>query len=225
MVSKKRNTGAKVTASKRIPIKRRELLVLLGIWLAGCVVVTLLLGLFFINSSPQTPNLPKPAATYDIQFSGEMAKAMYLKALAKAQSWSDDVELVALSARWSNATAKDLGQVNTWNFRFFSPRHMRIYFVVITPKNEVLGRAHFKKVQQSPYLISPTAWEIDSNEATKIWLNSGGGAFLGAYAENQVELGLRQTNQGLVWEVMGISADQSQMYYVPINATTGVVLN
>lgn len=221
----KPDVGARETSSKRIPIRRRDILILVGFWVAGCAVVALLIGLFYANSSPQTVTQPEPVATYTVQFTADTAKSAYVQALAKGQDWSDDVKLVALSTRWNNATIDVLGQANSWDFRFYSPGRERIYFVVITPEDKILGQAHFKKLRQSPYLVNPSEWEIDSDEALGIWLNNGGGPFLEAYPENQVEIMLRQTNRGPVWEVIGISADQSQLFYVPISATSGVILN
>ncbi|MCG3208752.1 MAG: hypothetical protein FOGNACKC_02364 [Anaerolineae bacterium] len=222
---KKRDARTKAAPPKRIPIRRRDILILLGFWLAGCAIVAILVGFFYSNISPQELPTPQPVATYTVEFSGDTAKIVYLKALANAQSWSDDVALVALSTQWVNSTGSSLGQPGNWDFRFYSPRHKRLYFVVITPEGKVLGRAHFRELRQGPLLVDPTEWLVDSDEALRTWFNQGGGPFLQAYTENQVELLLRPTSQGLVWEVIGFSSDQSQMHYVPISANSGEVLN
>jgi hypothetical protein len=221
-MSSQRKRGAAGISSRTVRIRRREILVLTGVWLAGCAIIAFLIGVFYANSSPQPPaQSAEPEATYQVQFSDETAKTAYLQALAAGRDWTDDVELVALSTRWNNATPDTLAQPEGWDVQFYSPRRERLYFVVITPDDNVLGRAHFRKNRQSPLLLDPTAWEIDSDEALSTWLNQGGGPFLEAYPENQVEILLRQTSAGPVWDVIGSSTDQSNMFYLPVNAITG----
>ncbi len=221
-----RRDDTSTSHQKTIPIMRRDVLILISVWVSGCVIVAVLLGLFYANTvTPKIPEQPTPRATFAIPFTEDSAKTTYLLALQEAQNWQSDVRIVALSTRWSNATVQDLGQAGIWDFRFFSTKSSRIFFAVVTPDKEVAGRAHINKLKHAPYLIDPVDWVIDSSEAISIWANNGGGYFLQAYPENRVELLLRQTLNGPVWDIIGISADQSQIFYLSIDATDGTVLN
>ncbi len=215
--------------SRPLPVRRQDILVLLSIWGVGCAVVASLLGLFYFYSSNGGPGqpTPNPEAVFNIPFSGGTAKTAYLSALNKAQAWSSDVELVAASASWSNATPEDLGRVDLWDFSFFSDGHKRIFFNLVATDQPVTGRAHPFKLTRPPARINPAEWIIDSDEAVSIWLNNGGGAFLEAMPGNHVEALLRQSaNDGKpVWNIVGTSADQSQMFFLTIDAATGTVLN
>ena len=211
---------------RAIGIKRRDLLILGSIWLAGCALVAVLIGIFYANTLtvPASAELP-PVPTVSIPFRGDSAKTVYLLALQNAQNWQSDVDLVALSTRWTNSTAEKLGQAEIWDFRFYSDKSQRIYFTVVTPDKNVVGRAHINKLRNAPYVVEPSGWVVDSNEAISIWANNGGGAFLTAFPENSVELLLRQTPAGPAWDILGINADQSQILYLSIDASTGAILN
>ena len=216
------------TSTKRrdIPVKRRDILVLATVWLLGCVIVAGLIGLFYVNANSQVQEQPQPVrATYTIPFTGDSAKTAYLLAVQEAQNWQADVELVASSTRWSNATVESLGKTDIWEFRFFSNKSDRIFFTFVTAGGQVISRANINKLRKPPYLINVTNWVIDSDEALSIWANNGGGDFLKALPENQVEMLLRQTENGPVWDIVGVSADQSQVLYLPVDAATGTILN
>ncbi|MCP4363007.1 MAG: PepSY domain-containing protein [Chloroflexi bacterium] len=225
--SQNESVKRKDTSSKRrdIPIRRRDVLILGTVWLLGCGIVAGLLGLFYFNANPVVPEPPGSVATYTIPFTEDSAKTMYLLAQQEAQNWQSDVDLVASSTRWSNASLDDLGQAGIWDFRFFSDKSDRIFFTFVTPEKEVISRANINKLRKPPYLINPADWVLDSNEAISIWVNNGGGAFLEAFPENQVEVLLRQTEPRPVWDIVGISADQSQVVYLSIDAADGTVLN
>lgn len=217
-------------ASKRgILVKRRDILILLGIWAAGCVMVAVLLGLFYANSVAEVPAQPRPVATFVIPFEEKnTAKSAYLLALQEAQNWQSDVQMVAVSTHWSEATIQDLGKAAVWDFRFFSAARNRVFFGVVDLDNQqVIGRAHLFKLKSTVSLIDPASWVIDSDEAITIWANNGGGVFLENFAGSRVEVLLRQPPERTapVWDIIGISGDQSQLFYLAIDASTGQVLN
>jgi hypothetical protein len=210
-------------------IGRKELLVIGGIWLAGCVLVAGLVGVFYYYRAPgeANPLPPSPPELVNIPFSGTTAKTAYLSALTKAQDWSADVQLVSLSADWRNAAPPDLGQVAVWDFNFFSPEHGRIFLASVIQGQPPTGRAHPFKIRRPPRIVSPEAWLIDSDQAASIWLSNGGNTFLETYPENQVEILFRQGRDSNtpVWSVIGTNLDQSYLFYLMIDAQTGNILN
>ncbi len=210
-------------------LKRRDILILLSFWAVSCVMVAVLVGLFYANSVVGVPDQPRPIATYAVPFEKGTAKAAYPLALKEAQNWHSDVELIAVSTHWPEATVQDLAKAEIWDFSFFSAKHNRIFFSVVIPdKQEVTGRAHlFKSKSGTLNLINPADWVIDSDEALSIWINRGGGAFLENFPGSSVEPLLRQApgQERPVWDIIGIGTDQSQIFYLRIDATNGEVLN
>jgi hypothetical protein len=221
-------TGRRAMGSKRRNVvTRRDVLMLVSVWMAGCLIVTTLLGFFYTQSVAQEPQQSQPIATFVIPFAGNSAKIAYSSALTKAQEWQEDVEMVAVASRWSNATAQGLGQTENWDFRFYSPEHQRIFFAVVTADQPTAGRAHLYKVKNDLCLINSADWVIDSNDAISTWVNNGGGVFLKNFPENQVEVLLHQMpgQDRPVWDIIAVNADQSQAFYLTIDATNGQILN
>jgi hypothetical protein len=187
-----------------------------------------LIGLFYLSRTQAVaPDQPRPIATYVIPVTGDTAKIAYLKALAQAQGWQNDVILVAVSTSWTGPTIQGLGQAPIWNFRFFSPGHDRLYFSLVTTDGQAIGRTHIYKLGNAPPLLDPAAWVVDSDEAITTWANQGGGAFIQTFPDSRVEAMLRHSPErnGPVWDIIGMSVDQSQLFYVRIDATSGEVLN
>lgn len=191
-------------------------------------MVGVLVTMFYVYSSPNEPEtFPEVTEQVNIPFSGGSAKTAYTNALGLAQSWQNDVQLAATSTVWKNATTEALGQASQWDFSFYSPRHRRMYLTVVAVGQPPLGRAHPFELRRPPPLIAPPTWVVDSDEAISIWANSGGNAFLQAFPENQVEALLRHSvdQNTPVWNIIGTSADQSQLFFLSIDAASGVVLN
>jgi hypothetical protein len=210
------------------PFKRRDILILMTIWLVGCLLVAGLVALFYLNKRGVTPDQPQPATTFVIPVKGgNTAKAAYQLALKQAQQWHEDVELVAMSAQWPAATVENLGQGGAWDCRFFSASSQRLYFVVVTPDNQALGQAHLFQLKHSaPGLINRAEWVIDSHEALTTWVNNGGGLFLKKFPGSRVEALLRQAPNPPkpVWDIIGANADQSQIFYLAIDAANGQIV-
>lgn len=214
---------------KRPFFHRREILVLLAIWLVGCSLVAALMGVFYLYGQRPPPGGPPPAPNQPVTivFEGGTAKTAYLAALKQAQGWHSPLELVSLSASWPNASLDSLGQAETWDFSFFSGEHERLYFVVVATDKLVVGRPHPFKLKRPPRLVNPAEWAVDSDQALSIWLNNGGGAFVQTFPENQVEILLRRDNNSNkpIWNIIGVTPDQSQLLYMTIDAMTGAILN
>ena len=224
---KTKSRSTRTTSQRVTAIKRRDLLIVLSIWLVGCALVMLLLGIFYSQNEVKEAPTPQPIASYTLAFEGPTAKEAYQEALAGAQQWQGDVDLVATSAYWPEATLSSVTQFDTWDFRFFSPARQRVYFAVVRPNQPVIGRPHlYKRDTTTTALVDPTAWLIDSDEAVTIWVNNGGGPFLEAFPGSSVELLLHQLPQQnlLVWDIIAVSQDQSQLFYLSINANNGNIL-
>ncbi len=212
-----------------MPIKRRDILILVTIWSLSCIAVLVLIGLFMGRSSRPEPaaDQPEAAATFVIPFQGQTAKAAYLLALKEAQAWQQDVEVVAIASHWSNTRVESLGRAEVWDFRFFSPGRERLLFALVADGGRVTSRAHLYRLKGVPGRIDPAKWVIDSDEAITVWANNGGGIFLKNYPGSGVEAILRQhpTDPAPVWDIIGISGDQSQIFYLGVDANTGRVIN
>jgi hypothetical protein len=203
-------------------------LILLSVWAVGGLIVIGLLGFFYVNSVAQAPEPPQPVATFVIPFDKEnTAKTAALLALEEAQNWQEDVELVAVSTQWPEATLQSLARTEVWDFRFFSPGHDRVLFTFVATNEQVVSQPHLNKFRNSPGLITQTDWIIDSDQALSIWVNHGGGVFLQNFPGSRVEVLLRQApaTADPVWDIIGISADQSQIFYLSIDATDGQIRN
>jgi hypothetical protein len=214
-------------SKRRNVVTRRDVLMLVSVWMVGCLIVTILLGFFYTQSVAQEPQQPQPIATFVIPFAGNSAKTVYSSALTKAQEWEEDVEMVAVATRWSDTSAQGLGQTENWDFRFYSSEHQRIFFAAVAADQPAAGRAHLYKVKNSLSLVNSADWVIDSDEAISIWVNNGGGMFLKNFPENSVEVLLHQApgQNRPVWDIIAINADQSQAFYLTIDATNGQILN
>lgn len=209
---------------------RRQRLILAGVYLVGCIFVGFLLVVFYISSRTgvgQQTIASFPVGSFEVTFREPMAKDAYEVALPFAQRWDDSVQLVSVSTTWNNVSLDDIGQVDVWDFSFFAPERDRMYFTIVTVDQPVDGQAHPFKLQRPPLVINPDEWAVDSSQAIAIWLNNGGGVFVQTFPENQVEILLRQSLEGggPVWNIIGTSADQSQLLYLTIDATNGMVLN
>jgi hypothetical protein len=213
---------------RRLPFKRRDILIVVSIWMVGCVLVAGLVALFYLNKKVTTPDQPQPVATFVIPVKGgNTAKTAYQLALKQAQQWHADMELVALSAQWPEATVESLGQGGVWDCRFFSTSSQRLYFVVVTADNQTLGQAHlFQLKHNSPGLINRAEWMIDSHEALTTWVNNGGGLFLKKFPCSRVEALLRQLSnvEKPVWDIIATNPGQSQIFYLAIDATNGQIV-
>jgi hypothetical protein len=218
----------KKTTINSAPVRRRDLLVLLGVWLVGCSIVATIVGLFYLARRPaEVDTFPQVEEAAEVAFSDQSAKVAYAGALGRARAWQPDVQLVSVTAAWDNTTPARLGQAEAWDFSFFSPGHERIYLVTQRPEQAPAGRAHPFKLSYPSPVIAPESWLVDSNEAINIWLSSGGSTFLDTFPENHVELLLRQSTDANtpVWNIIGTSDDQSQLFFLTIDAATGTVLN
>lgn len=211
-------------------IRRRDVLILVTVWLVGCGLVgALVIAFYLIDSTPPEAAPMISASNTRFNFSGQTAKDAYLAALPEAREWADDVQLVSVSAHWADVTPETVDQVDIWDFSFFSAGHNRIFFTLVLTDQQAIGRAHPYRLKKPPHLVDPTRWTIDSDEAISIWLNNGGSVFLTTFPDNEVEALLRQSesieNPRPVWNIIGTSADQSQIFYLIIDASTGTVLN
>lgn len=207
-------------------VSRRDLLIVASVWLVGCVMLSLLVGFFYSQRVPSQPDQPPPVATYELAFNEHTAKAAYRQAEPEAGTWQDDVQLVAAAASWVDATVDSVGGARGWDLRFYSPGHERILFAAYTPDQPVATRAHLYSSRGNPQLINPSEWVVDSNEAITAWVNNGGGVFLETYPDNTVEVLLHQRadRDRPVWDIIGVNTDQSQVFYLTIDATSGQIL-
>jgi hypothetical protein len=219
----------KQTTISSSPFRRRDLLVVAGVWLVGCVLVAGIVGLFYTARRPaESDTFPQQAVEpVELPFAEETAKVAYTAARTVARQWQSDVALVSMNTAWQDATANQLADAAGWGATFYSPGHERVYLVTQPVDQPPAGRPHLFKLRRPPPLIQADRWLVDSDEALGIWLNSGGNAFLEAFPENHVEMLLRQAvdRDTPVWNIIGTSADQSTLLFITVDAASGDILN
>jgi hypothetical protein len=214
-------------------LKRREVLILIGLWL---VVAALLSGgvVWFLLSRPAGPAsfadggaapAPNPAPTYTVQFVDVTARRLYPAAEALARAWAPDAQLVGANAEWSTTAVNLIGKPTDWSFRFYSPSLNRLYLVGVASDGQAAGAPHFRKEDRPPATIQPEQWSVDSPAALAGWLDHGGGDLLGRSpgVNVSIQLGVDPASGGATWIVSAFEADSDQPVAFKIDAATGQV--
>jgi hypothetical protein len=212
-------------------LKRREVLILIGLWL---VVAALLSGgvVWFLVSRPagqpsfgEAAPAPSPAPTYTVQFVEVTALRLYPAAEALARTWAPDVQLVGANAEWSTTAVNLIGKPTDWSFRFYSPSLNRLYLVGVGSDGQAAGAPHFRKEDRPPATIKPEEWTVDSPAALAGWLDHGGGDLLGRSpgVSVSIQLGVDPDSGQAIWIVSAFEADSDQPVASKIDAATGQV--
>jgi hypothetical protein len=155
----------------------------------------------------------------------ETARDTYPAAVAEAQSWEDEAQLVSATASWSNVqTEEDLQQTVEWGFTFLSPQTRQVRVVSVTPD----GAEHVQTADATAKTrgVQVSAWRVDSEQVLSLFLDNGGRDFLAQYPGATVTLrvGLDEGNERLMWYAMGIYSPERATIVVAVDATTGELL-
>ena len=107
----------KQTTISSSPLRRRDLLVVAGVWLVGCVVVAGIVGLFYLARRPaETDTFPQQVEEpVEVAFVEETAKVAFIESQTVARQWRSDVELVSVNTVWQDATTSQLGEAADWD--------------------------------------------------------------------------------------------------------------
>jgi hypothetical protein len=156
----------------------------------------------------------------------ETARDTYPAAVAEAQSWQDEAQLVSATASWSNVqTEADLQQTAAWGFTFLSPQTRQVRVVSVTPD----GAEHVQTADATAKTrgVEVSAWRVDSKEVLNLFLDNGGRDFLAQYpgATITLRVGLEEGSERLVWYAMGIYSPERATIVVAVDATSGELLS
>jgi hypothetical protein len=156
----------------------------------------------------------------------ETARDTYPAAVAEAQSWQDEAQLVSATASWSNVqTEEDLQQTAAWGFTFLSPQTRQVRVVSVTPD----GAEHVQTADATAKTrgVEVSAWRVDSEQVLSLFLDNGGRDFLAQYpgATITLRVGLEEGSERLVWYAMAIYSPERATIVVAVDATTGELLS
>lgn len=215
-------------------MKRRDIFILILVWSTAGLLVLIAIFLYLAQTQ-RTQEGPAPVealavptlpADYQVNYNEYTALNLYPLAEAAARQWQTDVQLVSVEATWNTTAIDKVGNPTPWTFRFYSPSAERTYFVIALPDGRINARQHFLPEPDSPPLVPVPRWTVDSNQAISVWLNAGGGRFLGENPGMEVSAILRyQDAVGTpLWEVNGLTQDHQIPVVVTVDAQSGALV-
>ena len=212
----------------------------LGILLVILLGVVVVLSLLFwfrpndggtINASSesdafiaQQAALVAPTSVYE----GQSAKLAFVAARRAATEWQVDAELLNGTATWpQGAPANDLlSGETTWGFSFYSSQTGNsASFSVVDNEAQLIGTSNVTQ----PYTpLDITGWQVDSDEAIRQLLDSGGFQFIEDEGITILTMALLADNQSqtgqLEWIVSLIGTENGRLLDMRINAHSGELL-
>jgi hypothetical protein len=199
-------------------VRLRILILILAILLVA-VYGTLAVLVLAVGGTDSTDQEAEPRTL-------ETARDTYPAAVAEAQSWQDEAQLVSATASWSNVqTEADLQQTAAWGFTFLSPETRQVRVVSVTPD----GAEHVQTADATAKTrgVEVSAWRVDSKEVLNLFLDKGGRDFLAQYpgATITLRVGLEEGSERLVWYAMGVYSPERATIVVAVDATTGELLS
>jgi hypothetical protein len=196
------------------------------LWGLAIVVVVVLVVVGQVMSRPSVkaaPIVTVPAQSYRLPGVPYSARSLYRHADQAARSWQGDAVLVSVAASWPFADMDGFSQATDWTYQFYSPSTQGIYVVnaseaEVTPIREAL----------SPYPLATVPldeWRLDSHEALNAWLSAGGGDLLSANPIVDVNVRLRQSEDGQAeWAVVGAVRGSQAIHVARVDARDGTIL-
>jgi type II secretory pathway pseudopilin PulG len=154
------------------------------------------------------------------------AKEAYKLALAEAQAWQGDAQLVSGTASWNGVTAEQLLQEKAaWGFTFLSPQARQVRIVSVTEA----GAAGVQTINATAQTRSAdvSLWEVDSPHVLSLFLEHGGRTFLSEHpgATITVRLGRDEGGERLVWLAFGIDSSSDATLTVQVDTSNGEVMS
>ncbi len=214
-------------------IRRRDLILLVGVLSLACfsVITVTLLILRYQSVEPELApgptSTPGPQPTHTVSHIQVTGLSQHALARPKAQAWAADAQLVAANANWPKVMAiGQIGEAGQWNYNFYSPDKERLFLVSVEASGQVWGVEHDVRITLPPPSLDADTWAIDSPAALAIWLDYGGADMLQRNPGLEVLIQLRhlKNHTGPVWMVMGLDTRTQDIYIVLIDAIEGVVI-
>lgn len=212
---------------------------ILGIMLVMLLIVVVVLSLLFWfrpDEPPIAAGQQNSATTIAQQaerieptpvFAGQTAKLAFVAARREAVAWQADAQLLNASATFpQGATAQALlSGETTWGFTFYSPQAGKSASIsVVEDQAQLVGEGG----GQGYLPLDVTGWDVDSDEAIRLLLESGGVQFINEegitiltmalFADNQNE-----TNQ-IEWLVTLIAPQSGRTLDLRLFAHSGEII-
>ena len=204
-------------------MRLKLLLVILGIMLIAVYgTLAVLILAFSDRGAPEST----PQEEGSELASTATAMNAYPAALSEAQNWQTDAQLVSVTASWANVSSEtDLIEEAPWGFTFFSPQTRLVAVVSVSAHGAAVAQTSSATAKTRPF--EPAAWQVDSTDVLKLFLNNGGRAFVTEHPGATVSLrgGLEESGARLVWYAIGLHSGDRATLVVAIDATSGDVLS
>jgi membrane protease YdiL (CAAX protease family) len=187
-------------------------------WIIGALLaVFLILGvsvalIVFTNNPAE-----EVAASADLT-----ALSAYNLALPAVREWAADAAVVNVRASWQEGTDFTSGQAS-WGFVFYSPGQAATVSVAVTDDQAILLNS--QKLDQAPPLITAGAWNINSETAAQLLLNSGGSGFIHTQGGAALTMMLSAADGQTVWEGTFMARETRRTLYIRLDAGSGAVLD
>lgn len=217
-------------------------------WILGIILVVLLLvvgalSLTFWFRNDRTavspPNTAANSATIIAQranviaptpeYDGRSAITAFAAAQLQAQAWQPDAQLLTSQATWPQGATADYLQQGTesWGFTFYAPAAQRIALFSVV-EDEVSLVSEREHVHTEP-LLSVSGWNLDSQDAIRLFLAGGGRAFMADEGVVTMTMALlasdAEENGRLEWQIALFSLQTGNAFTMRLDATSGEILS
>lgn len=223
------------TSSRRKPfflqrLRRRDIVVLIGLFSLACVSLITVAFLILRFQSPsgtiaRTSNsVPGPQPTHTVTHTAITGLGQYALAEAEATAWAADAQLVSANANWPFVLSiEEVGLPSEWTYRFYSPGKERLFVVKVSSDGEINSFEHVVKITLPPPVLDTDAWLVDSPTALAAWLDFGGAELVRKNPGLEVLAQLRHVNNydRPVWMVIGTDQRTQDIHVVLVDAYEG----
>ena len=204
-------------------------------WVLGILLVALLLIvvglsalLWFKPSLPQMGrDVPSAGAIAPTSvFAGQTAKLGYTAAQKGLGEWYNDALLLSATATWPQGAdeATIRSGAESWAYTFYSPENGKTALVTVTEgEAKLLSEGDYNG---SVPISDVGGWNLDSEDAVRIFMDEGGAAFLSSAGPTTmvVKLTMSNDNGRIEWFVSLIDTTNGDFLNMRIDANSGEVL-
>jgi hypothetical protein len=205
--------------------KRRDLILLLGLWSVACIAV-FVVGWFILSrpspgAGPGQGSADRPRI-YTVEHTEVTSLKQYPLAEAAAQKWAADAQLISANTSWPEILSlAQVGEPTPWSYHFYSPAQKNLLLVIVDPGGGVTTIEHRVNMSLPRPPIQADTWLVDSPTALAIWLDYAGDSMLQTSPGFELMIQLRQEATGPVWAVVGLDKRTGNIHGVRIDAHNG----
>lgn len=145
------------------------------------------------------------------------ARSAYEQALAVAQEWAADAQLLSARASLIQETGFRPESAE-WGFMFYSASRQESSLIAVSGAAARLVRSSAST--RAPAAVDLSNWQIDSPAVLEAVLESGGQDFIDTHQQVSLMLGLEATGR-LRWQARLFDMETNEMHIVEIDPTYG----